>query len=169
VIDAGEGVVRYLAKTLSHGLKREQAPPLGWRGHRTSQTRGYLVRPASVMREEARESLARKRDLARLSEAIADPYDLELALHDAAQLRRDTTWTLYRLPRAALVQPLPRTRDSRPAASAAAFVGRDGTASPESGAKARRALREAGSTRGRLPCGVPLGGAPGEAVPENPG
>lgn len=61
VIDDGEGVVRYLQKTLSHGLKREQAPPLGWRGHRTSQTRGYLVRPASVMREEARRSLRVKR------------------------------------------------------------------------------------------------------------
>jgi hypothetical protein len=60
-IYAAEGLVRYLQKTLAHGLKREQAPPLGWRGHRTSQTRGYLVRPASVMREEARRSLKLKR------------------------------------------------------------------------------------------------------------
>ncbi len=62
VNDAG-GIAKYLAKTLSHGLKAEQAPPLGWRGHRTSQTRGYLVRPASVMREEARESMWLKRQL----------------------------------------------------------------------------------------------------------
>src|ERR1700685_3918673 len=50
----GEGVIRYLQKTLSHGLKAKQAPPIGWRGHRTSQTKGYLVRPAAVMRQEAR-------------------------------------------------------------------------------------------------------------------
>jgi hypothetical protein len=62
-IENGQGVVRYLAKTLSHGLKAEQAPPIGWRGHRTSQTRGYLVRPASVMRQEARAALAAKRRL----------------------------------------------------------------------------------------------------------
>lgn len=60
VNDAG-GVMRYLQKTLAHGLKQEQAPPIGWRGHRTSQTRGYLVRPASVMREEARRSLRLRR------------------------------------------------------------------------------------------------------------
>ena len=46
--------MRYVSKMLAHGLKAEQAPPVGWRGHRTSQTRGYLVRPASVMRDEAR-------------------------------------------------------------------------------------------------------------------
>lgn len=59
----GVGVVRYLSKMLAHGLKAEQRPPLGWRGHRTSQTRGYLVRPASVMREEARAALKLKRKL----------------------------------------------------------------------------------------------------------
>jgi hypothetical protein len=58
--DAG-GVIAYMAKMLAHGLKQEQQPPTGWPGHRTSQTRGYLVRPASVMRREARRSLAIKR------------------------------------------------------------------------------------------------------------
>lgn len=62
-IEDGQGVVRYLAKMLAHGLKAEQRPPIGWRGHRTSQTRGYLVRPAAVMREEARASLRLKRKL----------------------------------------------------------------------------------------------------------
>jgi hypothetical protein len=61
VVSDGVGVVRYLSKMLAHGLKAEQAPPIGWRGHRTSQTRGYLVRPASVMREEARRALRVKR------------------------------------------------------------------------------------------------------------
>jgi hypothetical protein len=62
VEDAG-GTVRYLSKMLAHGLKVEQRPPLGWRGHRTSQTHGYLVRPASAMRVEARASLGAKRRL----------------------------------------------------------------------------------------------------------
>jgi hypothetical protein len=59
---------------LAHGMKAEQRPPLGWRGHRTSQTRGYLVRPASVMRQEARASLREKRRLWRaigMAEEIA--------------------------------------------------------------------------------------------------
>lgn len=62
-IDNGPGALLYISKMLAHGLKAEQAPPVGWRGHRTSQTRGYLVRPASVMREEARASLRAKRRL----------------------------------------------------------------------------------------------------------
>jgi hypothetical protein len=56
-IEDGVGTVLYVSKMLAHGLKAEQAPPIGWRGHRTSQTRGYLVRPASEMRLEARRSL----------------------------------------------------------------------------------------------------------------
>jgi hypothetical protein len=69
VVNDGYGVTRYISKMLAHGLKAEQAPPLGWRGHRTSQTRGYLVRPASVMRQEARRSLRAKRALWRLANA----------------------------------------------------------------------------------------------------
>src|SRR4051812_32345742 len=61
VVQDGVGAVRYISKMLAHGLKAEQAPPIGWRGHRTSQTRGYLVRRASVMREEARAALREKR------------------------------------------------------------------------------------------------------------
>lgn len=72
VVADGVGVVRYIAKMLAHGLKAEQAPPLGWRGHRTSQTGGYLVRPASVMREEARAALRRKRELRRVMQAAPD-------------------------------------------------------------------------------------------------
>ena len=63
----GEAVMLYIQKRVGeslarsrHGLKASQQPK-GWRNkHRTSQTRGYLVRPAAVMREEARESLRRK-------------------------------------------------------------------------------------------------------------
>jgi hypothetical protein len=52
------GVVKYV--TL-HFMKQSQAPVLGWKGHRYSSTRDYLVRPASVMRREARRSLVTKR------------------------------------------------------------------------------------------------------------
>jgi hypothetical protein len=82
----GEGVVKYLAKMLAHGLKAEQAPPIGWKGHRTSQTRGYLVRPASVMRDEARRSLRLKRKLWR-------GMSLEVAEHEL-QADEAITWSL---------------------------------------------------------------------------
>ena len=54
------GVVKYV--TL-HFMKQAQAPVIGWRGHRYSSTRDYLVRPASVMRVEARAALRVKRTL----------------------------------------------------------------------------------------------------------
>ncbi len=85
VIEDGIGTVRYLAKMLSHGLKAEQRPPIGWRGHRTSQTGGYLVRSASVMREQARHSLRVKRGLWR-------GLDLETAEFEAAGA---ATWKLH--------------------------------------------------------------------------
>jgi hypothetical protein len=94
-IQDGEGVMRYLQKTLSHGLKREQAPPIGWRGHRTSQTRGYLVRPASAMRGEARASLRFKRALWRAIQSGADAHDAELLARDAVAIADATSWELW--------------------------------------------------------------------------
>ncbi len=82
-VNDGAGLVRYLNKTLAHGLKREQAPPLGWRGHRTSQTKGYLVRPASEMRVEAKRSLRMKRALRR--GVPGDLLEVELELEDAVE------------------------------------------------------------------------------------
>lgn len=57
-VSDGAGLVRYIAL---HFLKPGQSPPLGWRGHRYSSSRDYLVRPAAVMREEARAALRLKR------------------------------------------------------------------------------------------------------------
>jgi hypothetical protein len=79
-IEDGIGVVKYISGKLAHGLKVEQAPPIGWKGHRTSQTRGYLVRPASVMRLEARRSVNLRRALHRgesleMAESSADRGD----------------------------------------------------------------------------------------------
>jgi hypothetical protein len=93
VTDAG-GVAKYLAKTLAHGLKSEQAPPIGWRGHRTSQTRGYFVRPASVMRDEARVSRRLKRELWRAFRAGHEGYDAELVAQQAAAAAAVASWEL---------------------------------------------------------------------------
>lgn len=96
VVADGVGVVRYIAKMLAHGLKAEQAPPLGWRGHRTSQTRGYLVRPASVMRQEARAALQLKRELHRVETAAPD-LDGATVLDIAEELverHRERSWQL---------------------------------------------------------------------------
>jgi hypothetical protein len=106
IADAGH-VTRYLQKTLAHGLKQEQAPPLGWRGHRTSQTRGYLVRPAAVMRREARESLRHKRALWRARQAGYEGHDAELIARQAVAEANAETWHLW-------AQNLKRDRLSRP-------------------------------------------------------
>ena len=100
----GEGVVKYVGKMLAHGLKAEQRPPIGWRGHRTSQTLGYLVRPASVMREEARASLREKRLLwralgrAELVAGGAPTSDLvELMYEQLDAAASASTWQLLRV------------------------------------------------------------------------
>lgn len=99
-VQDGKGVVLYISKMLAHGLKAEQAPPLGWRGHRTSQTRGYLVRPASVMRLEARESLEAKRVLHRAVAIAAEfPYitaeAIERAVQEELLEQAVTSWQLH--------------------------------------------------------------------------
>jgi hypothetical protein len=104
VVAEAEGVVRYLSKMLAHGLKAEQSPPIGWRGHRTSQSRSYLVRPASVMREEARQSLRLKR----LIHAGFDGPDADLEL----AARNATTWTMQHVNPATKLPTRPRPDDS---------------------------------------------------------
>lgn len=55
----------YIHKLGEYLAKDDQAAPPGWRGHRTSQTRGYFVRPAAELRQEAIVSLRWKRVRAR--------------------------------------------------------------------------------------------------------
>jgi len=98
-VESGPAVFRYLQKTLAHGLKREQAPPIGWRGHRTSQTRGYLVRPASVMREEARADMRDRRRLWKALDLLGDGAPVELVEMVAADLEERETaasWSLVK-------------------------------------------------------------------------
>lgn len=82
ISEAG-GLVRYIAL---HFLKESQAPPLGWRSHRFSCTRGYLVRPASAMRAEARRALRLKRLIWR-----GVPGDLAVL---ALEVAESQTWVL---------------------------------------------------------------------------
>jgi len=99
VIADEEGVVKYV--TL-HFMKPAQAPPIGWRGHRYSSTRGYLVRPAAVMREEARRSLRLKRKLWR-------GLSLEVAEHEL-QADEQVAWSLWTDPAIEVGPNLDRAR-----------------------------------------------------------
>ena len=87
-------VSRYCSKMLAHGLKREQAPPIGWRGHRTSHTRGYFGRPMWQVRRDARESLQAKRELRRALDLGLTGAEVEVEV--AARLARAerTEWQL---------------------------------------------------------------------------
>jgi hypothetical protein len=112
------GVVQYV--TL-HFMKPAQAPAIGWRGHRFSCTRDYLVRPAAVMREEARQSLRLKRLLHRGHDL--ETAELELAAANAVTWELKAVGKLSRDPdraRAdAAVMPF-RTRRGRSSSSVTA-------------------------------------------------
>ena len=54
-------VAAYVHKLHEYLAKDDQAAPAGWSGHRSSQTRGYLGRPAAEVRPEAVVSLKWKR------------------------------------------------------------------------------------------------------------
>jgi hypothetical protein len=157
-IEEAGGIVRYLAKHLAHGLKSEQAPPIGWRGHRTSQTRGYLVRPAGIMREEARASQRLRRALWRAIRVEGlTGQEAELA----AQLRvLEEAGQVWQLRTVALVGP------PAPAAGgwfgglpgvvlAAAFNWADDEARLDEGAAAAAEITEATAGDDRAPPALP--------------
>lgn len=99
-INASQAIVRYLQKELSHGLKAEQAPPLGWAGHRTSQTRGYFVRPAAKMRREARASLRHKAAVYRAMQFLGpdgeppSAQDVEWIVEQLLARQAERSWSL---------------------------------------------------------------------------
>lgn len=92
-VSDGGGLVRYIAL---HFLKPAQAPPIGWRGHRVSYSRSYLVRPAEQLRSEARRSLRFKRELRRAIQSGADAAAAEVIAQDAVAIADATTWELWR-------------------------------------------------------------------------
>ena len=112
-IGAAEGLVRYVTQ---HFMKPAQAPPIGWRGHRYSSTRGYLVRPAALMRVEAREALRGKRALRAALKAGHEGADAEIVAGQALELAAATSWRLLSL------DPSPLARGERADARAAAIA-----------------------------------------------
>jgi len=91
----GRAAIRY---TAAHFLKPEQAPPASWRGrHRFSCTRGYLVRPAAQMREEARASIRRRALEFRLSQDLNVQGDELVALAELeTEWASETKWEMVK-------------------------------------------------------------------------
>ena len=123
VTDSG-GIVKYVAL---HFLKESQAPPIGWRGHRTSQTRDYLVRPASVMRDEARKALRLKRLLWRGVPGELAALELEIRESHEWKLRGvnpSSAGTGRVRPRRAEPEPLRESTRGNPGGKVAGAFGR---------------------------------------------
>ena len=96
VVEDGVGALLYISKMLAHGLKAEQAPPIGWKGHRTSHSRGYLVRPTSQMRQEARASLRRRDKLRQVAADMPKGYSAQEIAEITEQLLEEDAqrwWT----------------------------------------------------------------------------
>ena len=92
-ISSGEAVTVYVANKIQHAAKSNQEPQ-GWRWkHRTSQTRGYLVRPAGVMREEARRSLQVDALVWRGWSPVAAALEVGLRTEQAWSLRPCSPWS----------------------------------------------------------------------------
>lgn len=89
------GLAKYLGKRLGHGLKAEQAPPLGWKGHRTSQTRGYFNKPITELREEARRVFRHRALIRKAIAAGHTDYEAELVAGELEQVADASTWRLY--------------------------------------------------------------------------
>jgi hypothetical protein len=96
-------VTVYVANKIQHAGKSNQEPSFRNK-HRTSQTRGYLVRSAAVMREEARRSLAA--DALEWSGMARELVDLELEDRDSQ------TWRLVRLTPGRRARPRAHERES---------------------------------------------------------
>lgn len=90
-----QGLMRYLAL---HFLKERQAPPLGWRGHRFTTTRGYLWLPTPQARKVARESLCDGRELWRALAAGATASEAEDRVQWSRFVRSQTTWSVGATP-----------------------------------------------------------------------
>lgn len=93
-IEDALAVTRYMAKMLAHGLKAEQAPPIGWKGHRTSHTVGYFASGTEAARLAARESLKAKRALHRAQESGLSGIEAELVAQADVMSKAGETYTL---------------------------------------------------------------------------
>jgi hypothetical protein len=144
------GAVKYVSQ---HFMKPDQAPPEGWRGHRYSATRGYLVRPAAELRQEARAALRRKRAIWKLDQAsggVLTAQELEEFADRELELAAGVTWELVRL--YALARDEHGHSARRPLVAAVRASRHGGTAAPTNRRDARRttdAPAEAEARNGR--------------------
>lgn len=105
-VSDGGGLVRYISL---HFLKPGQAPPVGWKGQRISYTRDYLVRPASVLRAEAKRSLKLKRELWRARQSGLEGAAANEAAELAVLAGEALAWELWQLPGTGSEAPTPRS------------------------------------------------------------
>lgn len=92
-LGGAQGFVKYVSKIMAHGLKASQAPAIGWRGHRTSQTGGYFAEGAAAVREEARASLLSKRELWKVLQDGHTGEDAERLAQLRVEFRQSMEWT----------------------------------------------------------------------------
>lgn len=85
----------YVHKLGQYLAKDDQSAPPGWRGHRSSQTRGFLPRPASEMRAEAVLSLRWKAIRAPLLAAGVRPLEASWRAADELAVRVLDQWARY--------------------------------------------------------------------------
>jgi hypothetical protein len=97
-VHEGRGLVRYLTKELSHSLKSSQAVEMGFRGHRTSQTRGYFAEGATAARARARESLRHRALIWKIAAARPELAAWEVQAEVEQMLQSPAPWVLHRLP-----------------------------------------------------------------------
>ncbi len=88
-------VAAYVHKLGEYLAKDDQAAPPGWRGHRSSQTRGFLPRPAAEMRPEAIRSLQWKALRAPLLARGVDPCSAGWMAWDELEVRLSDVWGRY--------------------------------------------------------------------------
>jgi hypothetical protein len=93
-IEDALAVTRYMSKMLAHGLKAEQAPPIGWKGHRTSHTLGYFAQGTVAARAAARDSLKEKRALHRARKSGLSGVEAELVAQADVMSKAGETYTL---------------------------------------------------------------------------
>jgi hypothetical protein len=93
-IEDAVAVTRYMGKMLAHGLKAEQAPPMGWKGHRTSHTRGYFAEGTVAARAAAQASLRDKRALYRARRSGLSGVEAELVAQADVMSKAGETYVL---------------------------------------------------------------------------
>jgi hypothetical protein len=91
-VTAAVGLIRYL---MPHHGKESQAPPRGWKGHREVRSRGYYANPVNELREQARESIYRRRAAYRVRRAGLVGVEAELEIAWQVLQRRERTWAYY--------------------------------------------------------------------------